>query len=146
VTIRLIAIAFVAALLAPALAAPAAAAPLCADAVMNDWLDGRIDKRYPPRCYGAALDALPEDVRAYSTASDDISRALQARVRELRARSDGDDRGSAVDATVASLPIPLVLGAAVGSLLLLGVLAQLVARRLRNSRVAHRPTRPIGQW
>ena len=143
VTFRLIACAFVAAVLLPALAAPASAAPLCADAVMNDWLDGRIDKRYPPRCYGAALDSLPEDVRAYSTASDDISRALQARVRELRSKSDRDDGGSAVDATLASLPIPLVLGAAIGSLLLLGLLAQLLARRLRSTRIAHRTTRLI---
>lgn len=115
---------------------------------MTDWLDGRIDKRYPPRCYGDALAALPEDVRAYSTAEDDISRALRARVRELRAGSSGDDDGSAVDVTLASLPIPLLLGAGIGLLLAIAALAQLIARqlRLRHTRVAHRPSRPLGQW
>ena len=139
-------IALVATSLAVAFSASASAAPLCADAVVTDWLDGRIDKRYPPRCYGDALAALPEDVRAYSTAEDDISRALQARVRELRANSNNDDDGSAVGVTLASVPIPLVLGAGVGLLLALAALAQLVARRLRHTRVAHRPTRPISQW
>jgi hypothetical protein len=144
--IRLFAtIALLAAGLAAAFSASVSAAPLCADAVMTDWLDGRIDKRYPPRCYGDALAALPEDVRAYSTAEEDISRALRARVRELRAGSSNDD-GSAVDATMASLPIPLLLGGGVGLLLGLAALAQLVARRLRHTRVAHRPTRPISQW
>lgn len=145
-TRRLATIAFLAAAFAAALPSPASAAPLCADAVMNDWLDGRIDRRYPPRCYGDALAALPEDVRAYSTAVDDISRALRARVRELRSRSAGDERGSAVDTMWASLPIPLLFGAAIASILAAAALGQFVLRRLRHARLAHRPTRPIGQW
>ena len=48
----------------------------CGKAVLSDWADGRIDRVYPDPCYQAAIDAMPEDLRAYSTAKDDISRAL----------------------------------------------------------------------
>lgn len=34
----------------------------CGDAILRDWFDnGRIDLLYGPRCYGAALNLLPED-------------------------------------------------------------------------------------
>jgi hypothetical protein len=48
----------------------------CGKAVLADWTDGRIDDTYPDPCYLAAIDVLPEDVRAYTSAKDDISRAL----------------------------------------------------------------------
>ena len=48
----------------------------CGKAVLADWTDGRIDRTYPDPCYLAAIDVLPEDVRAYTSAKDDISRAL----------------------------------------------------------------------
>lgn len=51
----------------------------CGKAVLADWADGRIDETYPGPCYLAAIDDLPEDVRAYTTARDDISRALHSR-------------------------------------------------------------------
>ena len=57
-------------------APPQAAEQACGKAVLADWADGRIDGTYPDPCYLAALDAMPEDLRAYSTAKDDISRAL----------------------------------------------------------------------
>jgi hypothetical protein len=50
----------------------------CGRAVLTDWADGRIDKTYPGPCYLAAIEDLPEDVRAYTSAKDDISRELQA--------------------------------------------------------------------
>jgi hypothetical protein len=50
----------------------------CGQAVLADWADGRIDKTYPDPCYEAAIDVMPEDLRAYTTAKDDISRALYA--------------------------------------------------------------------
>jgi hypothetical protein len=50
----------------------------CGRAVLTDWADGRIDKTYPGPCYIAAIEDLPEDVRAYTSAKDDISRELQA--------------------------------------------------------------------
>ncbi len=51
----------------------------CGKAVLSDWADGRIDKIYPGPCYLAAIEVLPEDVRAYTSAKDDISRELQTR-------------------------------------------------------------------
>jgi hypothetical protein len=48
----------------------------CGKAVLTDWADGRIDRIYPDPCYQAAIDTMPEDLRAYTTAKDDISRAL----------------------------------------------------------------------
>lgn len=48
----------------------------CGRAVIADWADGSFDRVYSDTCYEAALAAMPEDLRAYSTAKDDISRAL----------------------------------------------------------------------
>jgi hypothetical protein len=44
--------------------------------VLRDWADGTIDRTFPRRCYGDALDNMPEDLRIYSSAEDDIRRAL----------------------------------------------------------------------
>jgi hypothetical protein len=47
--------------------------------VINDWYDnGRVDGSYALRCYDDAIDALPRDVKDYSSAAEDITRALQA--------------------------------------------------------------------
>lgn len=68
------------------LAAPAAAAKPCGRAVIDDWYeDGRVDGTYALHCYDDAIDALPRDVRDYSSAKDDIQRALQARLRNEEA-------------------------------------------------------------
>jgi len=69
-------------LLALTVAGPAAGASACAKRVIDDWYDnGRVDGTYPVHCYDDAIDALPRDVRDYSSAKDDIQRALQARLR-----------------------------------------------------------------
>lgn len=61
------------------LAAPAAAAKSCGEQVVDDWWDnGRVDKTYPLHCYEEAIDTLPVDVKDYSSAEDDIRRALQS--------------------------------------------------------------------
>ena len=74
------------------LAGPAAAASSCAKRVINDWYDnGRVDGTYPVHCYDDAIDALPRDVRDYSSAKDDIQRALQARLRGEDAPPATDD-------------------------------------------------------
>ncbi len=64
--------------------APAAAATPCWKALLNDWYDGRIDNTYPLHCYSEALTHLPADVQTYSSAHDDILRALQNAKAELR--------------------------------------------------------------
>ena len=52
----------------------------CAEVLVRDWADGRIDGTYPVVCYRAALKSLPTDLRIYSSAPDDISQALQQRI------------------------------------------------------------------
>lgn len=60
-------------------AAPAAAAESCGRKVIDDWFDdGRVDGTYALRCYEDAIDILPADVKVYSSATEDIRRALQA--------------------------------------------------------------------
>jgi hypothetical protein len=66
-----------------AVAAPAGAAPSCARQVIDDWYDdGRVDRTYPLHCYDDAIEALPADVKIYSSAKEDIQRALQAAMRD----------------------------------------------------------------
>ncbi len=61
---------------------PASAAASCGRQVIDDWYDdGRIDGTYELHCYDDAIEALPRDVRDYSSAKEDIQRALQARLR-----------------------------------------------------------------
>jgi len=75
-----------------ATAAPSAAATKpCWKRLINDWYDGRIDQTYPARCYRDALRNLPEDVDAYSTARDDIERALLSAARRKGGPLDPDD-------------------------------------------------------
>jgi hypothetical protein len=63
--------------------APAAsAAPSCGRQVIDDWYDdGRIDGSYQLHCYDDAIEILPRDVRDYSSAKEDIQRALQRKLR-----------------------------------------------------------------
>jgi hypothetical protein len=72
--------AFVSMLLA---AAPSAStAPSCGRQVIDDWYDdGRIDGSYQLHCYDDAIEILPRDVRDYSSAKEDIQRALQRKLR-----------------------------------------------------------------
>jgi hypothetical protein len=67
-----------------AMARPAPAAGPCWKALLADWYDGRIDSTYPLHCYTDALKHLPPDVRTYSSAHDDILRALQSARANLR--------------------------------------------------------------
>jgi hypothetical protein len=61
-----------------AVAAPAGAMTPCGQQVLNDWWDNqRIDRTYPLHCYREAIKGLPEDLKQYGQAADDIDRALQ---------------------------------------------------------------------
>src|ERR671937_2264822 len=80
---RILLIAVVAWSVAAVAPAPAAAAR-CGTAILKDWSDGKINGTYPVRCYQDALDRMPEDMRSYTTAPDDVRRALLARVRSMR--------------------------------------------------------------
>ncbi len=62
--------------------ASADAAAACGRQVIDDWYDdGRVDGTYKLHCYDDAIEILPRDVRDYSSAKEDIERALQAKLR-----------------------------------------------------------------
>ena len=77
----LVALAFGAAAVRPA---PAQAATPCWKLLLNDWYDGRIDQTYSVHCYKDALKHLPADVQTYSSAHDDILRALQTAIAKQK--------------------------------------------------------------
>jgi hypothetical protein len=52
----------------------------CWKRLMNDWYGGTIKHIYPPACYKAAIKNMPTDLKIYSSAKEDIQRALQARI------------------------------------------------------------------
>jgi hypothetical protein len=91
-----LAVVFVCAVLAVLLRPGVAAAdrPACAEAVLDDWTQGTLDSHYSPECYQAAIDALPEDLRAYTTAADDIRRAAIAATRAVEASGAGGEPAS----------------------------------------------------
>jgi hypothetical protein len=61
-----------------AAAARTATSTPCWKTLLNDWYDGRIEGTYAIHCYKDALKHLPKDVNTYSSARDDIERALQS--------------------------------------------------------------------
>ena len=63
----------------------------CWKRLINDWYDGRIDRTYPASCYRQAIKNLPEDVDAYSTAREDLERALLSAARRKGSALDPDD-------------------------------------------------------
>jgi hypothetical protein len=77
-------------------AAAPASAQTCADNIIDDWADNaQIDDTYPVSCYRAAIQALPEDLRAYSSAADDIRRAQQELIAaQSGGGSDGGDEAA----------------------------------------------------
>jgi hypothetical protein len=77
-------------------AAAPASAQTCADNIIDDWADNaQIDGTYPVSCYRAAIQALPEDLRAYSSAADDIRRAQQELIAaQSGGGSDGGDESA----------------------------------------------------
>jgi len=116
----------------------------CGEAVLRDWADGSIDDVYPADCYHAAIDALPEDVRTYTSAVDDITRASQStggaeaetpsgRVDRRLSVAPVDRAEPATGRSLRAPPFPVLLVAALGLLLLAGGLAAGVARRTRGS-------------
>jgi hypothetical protein len=81
-------------LAAVALGAPAQAAP-CWEAVVEDWYDNsRVDRTYPIHCYREALRNLPEDMRAYSSAPEDIARAMRQAIARQNQQSGSSQGGS----------------------------------------------------
>ncbi len=127
------------ALLGAAAIAPstASAKEPCWRTLVDDWSDGAISNLYPISCYRQALANMPEDVRLYSSASDDINRALGGRVTTRGiASSSGPSSGGppvAVAATGAGgSGMPFALAGALAGLLLLGGAAAFLIHRERR--------------
>ena len=155
-------VAFAAGLLLLALPGTAAAKTPCWKQVLNDWSNGRAIGVYPLHCYRDAIRNLPEDVRDYSGAADDIQAALQAQIGKRTNRTIQSLPGSAKGKTpesasgppqsayrraidnlgtsnADSLPIPLLVLASVGGFLLALAAAMTTAKRIRGLRARRGP-------
>jgi hypothetical protein len=144
--------------------APATAAKPCWRMLIDDWYDGKIDNTYPPACYRQALKHLPQDVTQYSSAKDDIERALLAVLRGGNGSGGSKTPGSVEPdrttasaspsesesshkgvilrsvewlgpADAASIPTPLLILAGVAFLLLAAAGGSFVNRRLQERRL-----------
>ena len=106
----------------------------CGAAVLDDWTKGTLGSGYSPDCYEAALDALPEDLRAYTTAADDITRSAIAASRMADGTAVPASRQLAdtppAEHDLRAFPTEVVLLAGVLAVLLAaGVAAALMRRR-----------------
>ena len=160
-------VAFAAGLLLLALPGTAAAKTPCWKQVLNDWSNNRPIGVYPLHCYRDAIRNLPEDVRDYSNAADEIQAALQAQIGKRTNRSiqsnglPSSAKGktpesasgppssayrSAIDKlgtnNADSLPIPLLVLASVGGFLLALAAAMTTAKRIRGLRARRGPPVP----
>jgi hypothetical protein len=150
-------------LLAALLPGSAAAGTPCWKKVLNDWSNGRAIGVYPLHCYRDAIRNLPEDLRDYSSAADDIQAALQAQIAKRTERSiqssggpsgsgkSGDGNGGpsrsvyrrAINnlgtSNADSLPIPLLVLASLGGFLLALAAAMTAAKRIRAVRARRGP-------
>lgn len=148
-------------------ASPAQAAKPCWERVLDDWLDnGRIDGVYSARCIEDARKHLPEDVRAYSDIEEKLDAELQENGRAAQGRggSGGGGPGEVGGRRVigepepdagprdegpiqavlgkgttdaSSVPLPLIILAALALILLAAGASGLVARKLKARRGAH---------
>ena len=125
----------------------------CGDAVLRDWADGAIDGVYSANCYLAAIESLPEDVRAYSSAEDDITRALQSRgggrpsssgagdaasedapsARQLSAAA-ADPAQPSASSSLRLPPVPVLVLVAIGVVLAAAGATASLGRRARRGR------------
>jgi hypothetical protein len=145
----------------------ASAAQPCWRTVINDWYDGHIDGTYPVHCYRETLTNAPSDLKMYSALPEDVNRALQSALR-LRASSHATTGGSDGSRKVSiaplpgrktsgpigrvlselgpsradSLPVPLLVLAAMALLLIAAGAAGMVMRRLAARRVRPGPPPP----
>jgi hypothetical protein len=144
----------------------------CSAALIHDWyVDGRIDKTYPVHCYREALKQIPEDQIIYGTLRDDLTRALQATIRQHGGNVNGDTlvvplagpnnggdgpgtgaTGGGVfhwlakklgPSTADSIPIPLLVLGGLAFTLMAAAGVSYLARRVQARRAAADPP-PVG--
>jgi hypothetical protein len=119
-------------------ASPARGAGMpCWQRLVEDWADGRIEASYPVGCYRQALARLPEDLRVYSTAGDDIQAALARKI----SRAGSGARALAVSpqsighaGTGAGFPASAVIVASILGGALIGLVGLPAARARRTRR------------
>jgi hypothetical protein len=140
---------------------------VCSKALIHDWyVDGRVDKTYPVHCYREALKGIPEDQIIYGTLRQDLTRALQATIRQHGGHVNGDtlvipvggssggDGGSGTGSsggvfhwlakklgpsTADSIPIPLLVLGGLAFALMAAAGVSFVARRMQARRAASDP-------
>ena len=143
----------------------AAAKTPCWKTLLNDWYDGRIDGTYPVSCYTAAINHLPEDLQDYSQARSDLSRALENAILAMGGNNNEPpppdtmvppESGSSSTAhkdkgfferianalgpgNATSIPLPLLILAGVGLLLIAGAGASVGARKIQARRAQTQP-------
>jgi hypothetical protein len=147
-------------------AGSASAKAPCWKTLLNDWYDGRIDGTYPVSCYTAAINHLPEDLQDYSQARSDLSRALENAILALGGNSDEppppdtmvppqggssstahkEDKGffsrvanALGPGNATSIPLPLLILASVGLLLIAAAGASVAARKIQARRAQTQP-------
>ena len=148
-----------AALVTPS-SASAAGKP-CWEQVIDDWLDnGTIDGQYKPACYEQALKHVPEDLRDYSNITDAIQAALNGSLHNGGTGTGGGTGNSSGSGNsdagpnrqtqgvpsqsyytkginslgttkASSIPIPLLVLAALGALLLVSAGGLAAHKRLK---------------
>jgi len=161
----------IAAALAVAQPAQARSMSSCSKALIHDWyVDGRVDQTYPVHCYREALKQIPEDQIIYGTLREDLTRALQATIRQNGGHVTGDTLvvplgGSGGDgpngtggsgggvfhwlakklgpSTADSIPIPLLVLGGLAFTLMAAAGVSYLARRVQARRAAADPP-PVG--
>ena len=158
-----------AALIFGAPTASAASRSTCAQHLLNDFFDGRIDKTYPVYCYHQALTRLHEDAKTYGSALQDINRALQSAILGYQGSHNGRPPGpnyivpaqkgggpngpgpnhpenffqrvaNAIGpGNATSIPLPLLILAGVGLLLVAAAATSYGARWIRARRMRPQP-------
>ena len=130
------------AVLGLALALPplATAEAPCSQRVRLDWAaDGVVDKTYPVTCYEEAIENLPIDLELYSSAEDDIRRALQSVVSAGSAGAatkPAANTSAPVAATEdgGSIPVPLLVLGGIALLLIAAGAFGVTRRRAGGNR------------
>ena len=132
----------------------------CWERVIDDWLDnGTIDARYSSACYQEALKRVPEDLRDYSNITDAIAAALHGTLVPTGGGGTGNGSGNggstnpngktdrttqgiaprsiyqrSIDklgtTSASSLPVPLLVLAGLGTLLLMSAGGLALHKRL----------------
>ena len=148
-----------AALIFGAPTASAASRSTCAQHLLNDFFDGRIDKTYPVHCYREAINSLPEDILVYGDARNQINRALANAITDLERHGEPVTNATPIPGAgpdqprhkkkrnifawvadkigpgnASSIPLPLLILAGVGLLLVAAAAASYTAKRLAARR------------